>query len=60
MTPQAFFDELQVAFGNRDLFGLLGDLVPECLDIPNLFSLRKLTESRWHLNRCFRHGHYNT
>jgi len=49
MAPQALFDKLQVAFWNRNFFGMLGDLIPKSLDIPNLFGSRKLIESGWHL-----------
>ena len=49
MTPQALFDKLQMVFRNWNLFGTLGDLVPESLDITNLFSFGKLTEFCWHL-----------
>ena len=49
MTSQVLFDKLQVAFRNRNFFGMFGDLVPKSLDIPNLFSLGKLSESGGHL-----------
>ena len=55
MVPQTLFGKSQVAFRNGNFFRVLGDLVPKSLDIPNLFSFRKLTESTRHLYRCFRH-----
>jgi hypothetical protein len=56
IASQTRFGQLQVALRNGDLILLLGNLIPESLNIPHLFYLRKFSETWWCLYRCFRHA----